>query len=264
MVLEMTLFINTILTFLIIKITSAFLRERGENCLLSSLIGGELTLLFPKFYDGVWAKIILIMLTSCLIIFVSFKFSSIKDFLRIWCTFLLSTFVFGGGMLAIKSLIGDFPLFVVFLISATLYLITICVLKSVQRKNLIKTFCYQVKVKDNGKEFEEEGFLDSGNMLYDSITKKPIILVSFDVFHKLYSDVKYSDVITKNIDKTSIKNGHYVKINSLSSAKSIFVFSVDELVVGEDKKFKDVMVGLSLTGFEKSFGKGVLLHSELV
>ena len=38
----------------------------------------------------------------------------------------------------------------------------------------------------------------------------------------------------------------------------------DEVIVDKDKKFKNVMLGLSFAGFDKSFGAKVLLHSELV
>ena len=101
-------------------------------------------------------------------------------------------------------------------------------------------------------------------MLYDTITKKPVILVTYDVFHKLYKNISLPSILTKTLDKSSIKNGHYIKINSIGSGTSLLVFTIDEMLVGSDKSFKDVMVGLSFSGFEKSFGKKVLLHSELV
>ena len=44
----------------------------------------------------------------------------------------------------------------------------------------------------------------------------------------------------------------------------MLVFSVDEVVVGGEKSFSNVMLGLSFSGFEKSFGKNILLHCDLV
>lgn len=263
-ILELTLLVEIFLNFLIIKITSLVLRERAQNCIFSSIIGGELTLLYPMFFNGLASKIILIILSANLLVFVSFKFKSFKDFLRIYGVFILTTFVFGGGMLAIQNIIGKYPVYLILCFGLVLYICIYCVMRAVQKKNRIKSFCYHVKVRDNGKEFEEDGFLDSGNMLYDNITKKPVVLINFDVFHKLYSNISFSSIITKTLDKSSIKNGHYIKINSIGSKTNILVFTVDELIVGDDKNYKDAMVGLSLSGFERSFGRNMLLHSELI
>ena len=262
--LEITLFIEVFLNYLIIKVTGLFLREKPQYAFLSALLVGEISLLFPQIFIGIIGKIILICINSLFIVMITFKCFSVKDFARVWSVFMLTTFVFGGAMLAIQNIAGQFPTFLVLAFATVIYIISYCVIKSVQKKNRIKNFYYKVKLKDNGQEFEEEGFLDSGNMLYDNITKKPVMLISFDVFHKLYKHIPIVSVITKTIDKSSIKNGHYIKINSIGSKTSILIFSVDEVIIGEDKKFKDVMVGLSLSGFEKSFDRGVLLHSELV
>ena len=119
-------------------------------------------------------------------------------------------------------------------------------------------------LKDGDKIVYEEGYLDSGNVLYDSITKKPIILITFDVFNKLYQNINYINALTKNFDKSKVKDGHFIKINSITSGTSILVFTVDEIVLNSEKSFKDVAVGLSFSEFDKSFGKKILLNSALI
>lgn len=262
--LEINFFIEVFVNFLIIKLSSAFLRENSQNALLTALILGEIGILFPQIFVGLIGKILLIFGSSFIVTVICFKCYSVKDFARVYAVFIVTTFVFGGGMQAIKNIFGNFPVFLVIVFAASIYTISYLATKSVQRKNRIKNFCYQVKVKDNGREFVDEGFLDSGNMLYDNITKKPVILIDFNLFHKLYSNIPFSSLITKTIDKSSIKNGHYIKINSIGSKTNILAFTIDELIIGNDKKYKDAVVGLSLSGFEKSFGKSMLLHSELV
>ena len=261
---EVVILTDVCLTFFIIKIASLILRERAENSILSSLIGGELAIIMPKLFCDFFSRLLLIILSSLLIVFISFKIASISGFLRVFGIFIMSTFIFGGSMIFVQNLVGYYPVFIVSIIGTVVYVCSFLIIRAVQRKNRIENFCYKVKIKDNGVELDEDAFLDSGNMLYDSITKKPVILVSFDVFHKLYSGISLVSVLTKTIDGSSIKDGHYIKINSIGSGGSMFVFAVDELIVNDGKKFKDVMVGLSLSGFEKSFGKRVLLHSELV
>lgn len=263
-VLEEALFIDIFLTFLIINVASTLLREKAQNVLISSLLGGEMAVLFPRFFCSSLSRLVLIFCLSILIVLISYKAVSFKDFVGKWAVFLASTFVFGGGAFVLKEFAGEFPLLLVCLVGLIVFIVSIFVIRWIQRKNRIKDFCYSVTFKDNGIEIKEEGFLDSGNMLYDNITKKPMMLVSFDVFHKFYSNISFESILTKTVDKSSIKNGHYIKINSIGSGGNILVFTIDEVKVGQEKIFKDVMVGLSLSGFEKTFGRGVLLHSELV
>ena len=114
---------------------------------------------------------------------------------------------------------------------------------------------------------EEEGFLDSGNLLYDPITKKPVILISYDVFSKLYDNVNYLNAFMKKIDLKNFKNGHYIKLNTVASGTQILVFSVNNVLLegqGVNKKYEDIMLGLSFSGFEKAFGKKILLHGSLI
>ena len=116
---------------------------------------------------------------------------------------------------------------------------------------------------DGDKVIKEEGYLDSGNVLYDTITKKPIVLVTYDVFHKFYEDVSLMSLITKDVSSCSIKNGHYIKINSVGKGTIILIFTVDQLKVeGDERMYKNVALGVSFSGFEKSFGKNVLLHCD--
>ena len=132
------------------------------------------------------------------------------------------------------------------------------------KKNHIHSFTYNLVFKHEGIEVREEGFLDSGNMLYDSVTKEPIILINYNVFHKLFSNISYLSLLTRRFDNSSIKNAHYIKINTVGAGTNLLIFTIDELKVGDEKSFKNVSVGLSFSGFEKSFGKNVLLHYEYV
>ena len=263
-IIELSLCINLFLNSFILKITALILKERAKLWFCSALIGSCLSIISPFFMLSPLTKFLLILATSIIMLTISFNFKSFKHFFTIWLIFVLATFIFGGGMTALENIVGQYPLFIVVVIGSIIYFAVKMVLRIQQKANIIKNFTYSVKIKDNGQEISEEGFLDSGNMLYDTITKKPVILVTYDVFHKLYKNISLPSILTKTLDKSSIKNGHYIKINSIGSGTSLLVFTIDEMLVGSDKSFKDVMVGLSFSGFEKSFGKKVLLHSELV
>lgn len=263
-IVEISLFINLFLNSFILKLTGFFLRERTRLWFVSAIFGTLISLISPLFSLPFYSKILLQISVSFIMICISFNYKSFKRFALICAVFVLTTFIFGGGCYALQNIVGQFPLFVVVIFSTFIYFVAKVVIHIQHKANIIKNFTYKVVLKDGKTEVTEEGFLDSGNMLYDTITKKPIILITFDVFHKLYNNISYLSAFTKKFNESSIKNGHYIKINSVGSGTSILVFTVDEISIGENKSFKNVMLGLSFSGFEKSFGKNILLHSELV
>lgn len=263
-VVEEALVVGVTLNFFILKLSAKILGRKGRLFLLSALAGEVVSLFYPLFVISLPLKILLAVLTGVFMLCVSFEFLSVKKFCILSTVFLLATFVFGGACEALESLIGSFPLFIIALVGLVVYFVCVLIYRLVFRQERIKQFVYKVQIKDGGFEIEEEGYLDSGNVLYDKISGQPIILVNFDVFHKIYSSISLSKFLCKQYKLSSIKNGHYIKINSIGKGTSMLVFSVDEVVVGGTKSHKNVMLGLSFSGFEKSFGRKILLHCDMV
>ncbi len=262
-VIEESIAINLFLNFLILKVTARVVGKKERLVLLSSLIGSLFALFAPIWKLTAVIKLCLIICVALIMTLISFKYKSFKSYLVNLAVFLMATFLFGGGCLAMQQTFGSYPIFVVAIISAVIYIALLIVFKIVSHYKRIKKFTYKLTFKDGDKIVNEEGYLDSGNVLYDTITKKPIVLVSFDVFHKFYENISYISLLTKDFNSSSIKNGHYIKINSVGRGTSILIFTVDELQVeGNERKYKNVALGLSFSGFEKSFGKNVLLHCD--
>ena len=115
----------------------------------------------------------------------------------------------------------------------------------------------------NGKEIKENGYLDSGNVLIDVITKQPIILINFEVFRQIYGDISLIKLISKSIDK-KINGAHYIKLNSIGSGSNVLAFVVDEIVLNNQQSFKNPTLALTFSGFEKSFKANVLLNSQMI
>lgn len=261
---ELALFINLFLNSFILKLTGIFLKDRARLWLLSALLAGVIAIILPMFSLAWQLKLLVIVFTCNIMVAISFQVKNIKQFLTKFTVVLLCTFLFGGGCYAVGSVFGSYPLFLVCLIGSIVYIASKSILLLQQRKDKIAKFTFNVMLKDGDKVVYEEGYLDSGNVLYDNITKKPIILVTFEVFNKLYQNINYINALTKNFDRSLVKDGHYIKINSIGSGTNILVFTVDEVVLNSEKCFKDVAVGLSFSQFDKSFGKKILLNNALV
>ena len=262
-VIELSLIVNIFLNSFILLLTSFIIKDRARIWFLSAFFGGIISLFYPLFKFRV-LSIYVALLTSFIMVMISFKVKNIKDFAIKWGIFAICTLIFGGGVQIIENIFGVLPLLLVAGIGSVVYFLTKFILSLKRKEDVICGFSHNIKIVDNGVVIEEDGFLDSGNVLYDSITKKPVILITYEVFSKLYSNITKSQIISKTFEKSSIKNCHYIKINSIGSGTSLLVFSVDKLSIDDKKYFKNVMLGLSFSCFEKSFGSNILLHSEFV
>lgn len=261
-VLEESLAINIFVIYSILRWTSFLTRQKGRFLFLSALCGAVIACAYPAFTQNKILIVVLLLATISLVTLLSFKYKNFKKFSIDYIIVVFSTFCLGGSCLALENVVGSYPLFIVALVGGAVFIILAVATKAIRHSNAIKNFTYKLVLKDGDKVVEEEGYLDSGNVLYDSITNKPIVLVTFDVFQKFYSDVSYFSARLQKVS-SSIKNGHYIKINGIGSGTNMLVWTIDEMIL-EDKYFKNVSLGLSFSGFEKSFGKKVLLHCDYV
>ncbi len=262
-VIEYTLTINFIVNIFILKSCGLFLKEKVRFVYLASLLSAGLSLVLPIFHLAALLKIVVIVFLDGLMVCACFKFSSFKRFLAIFASMLGTTFIFGGGCYALEQAFGSLPLFCVLIVCGAIYVVTTLVLRHRNRLRVIETFSYKVKLVCNGKVIEEEGFLDSGNLLVDPISQKPIVLISFEVFSKFYEGIDYISAALKNIDINRLHNGHYVNINSVASGGKILVFTAARLEF-DNKQFDNISLGLSFSGFDKALGRKILLNSQLI
>lgn len=261
-IVEESLLANFSLNSFILILTSFICDKRARFWGLSSLFGSAISLIYPLFEMGKISKIFFIVATCVFMCSLCFYDKDLKNFSKCLVVFLLCTFIFGGGCLFAQNIVGKVSVSIFVIISFGIFLVARWVIKYQKKQNKIKGFLYKFTIIDNGKTIEDEGFLDSGNNLYDPITKQPIMLVDLELFKKIYDKVSVVSLLSK-IKNSSIKNGHYIKINGVGSGTSMLVFTIDELQI-QQKSFKNVSVGLSFSGFEKAFGKDALLHCELV
>lgn len=261
---EQTLILNVFCNSLILKLTGLALRSPARLWFLSALSGGVVALIEPYFSLPVYGRILLQIFVCLMMVCISFEIKPLKKGVQAFFGLIFATFLLGGGCLALENLVGRLPLFLVAVICSVIYFSVAIFINHRRKVEHVRKYTYNVILRDGDKTIYEEGYLDSGNLLYDNITKKPIILVNFDVFHKLYQNINFICAFTKNFDKKQVKNGHFVKINGVAGNSSILVFTIDELKIGDEAVIKDASLGLSFSGFDKGFGKRLLLHSAIV
>lgn len=260
---EQTILINFIQNCLIIKLTSFFIKDKAKWIIINSLLSSIFTLILPIFNLNSISKILIQIPVATVMICLSFKIKTFSRFAYAFLSYFIFTFVLGGGCFALQQAIGNYPIFIVNIVGLGLYIIVKLLIYQHNKMQRIKSFTYDVLIKANGKEIKENGYLDSGNVLIDVITKQPIILINFEVFRQIYGDISLIKLISKSIDK-KLNGAHYIKLNSIGSGSNVLAFVVDEIVLNNQQSFKNPTLALTFSGFEKSFKANVLLNSQMI
>lgn len=169
-----------------------------------------------KIYSGLLIKIIL----SIVIIYVSFNSNNLKDLLKKILLFYLASFVFGGAVIAIiymvnsqnitiqnGVLVGNYTIKTILIGIVVAYFTIIIAFKLIKTKILKKDLICDISIMINNKEIKTKALIDTGNFLKDPITQIPVIVIE----HTLLYDVLPKEILN-NIEK--ILGGDFSKISN--------------------------------------------------
>lgn len=259
-VIEYVIIENLLINFIVLKSLALVCKEKGRIFLLSAFLGSCLTVCLPLLRLSAVGHILTQIGLACVIICISFKFKSFKKFLKLFFCYFLISFAYGGAVYFFEGLFGQKFMILTLLIVTLTYFVFKIVVSKIKRKNDIENFCKNIKIENDGKIFDCKAFLDSGNLLTDPVTKSPVCLINFNMFSKLFDQLKIEDVLTKSQKLKDIKLAHYINFSTLNNTNKIFVFQVDQINVG-DKVFERPILGLCFQNFNQSFGTDIILHN---
>lgn len=266
-VIEYVLVENLIINFFILKSCELFLKEKAAIKFFASLFGSIISLCFPLFNLTLIGSLLLKVLVGSIMVCFSFKFKNLSQFFYKYFAFSLMTFVFGGAVEVLTQSLGQLSTIIVLIVTTILFFMLSFFFSTFSKRKTIKEFQYCVRLFYNGKEVDEVAYFDSGNILYDNITNRPIVLISPSVFEKL-TGKNYFEFVLKETSTTCLKNCHYVPASTAMSQGKMLVFEVDKLQIivknKEVKEHKNIFLGLSFADFERSFNSQLLLHSTLI
>lgn len=192
---EYILFVNLVINFIILYITKKTTKTKTSflRLFLASLIGAVYSI-FALMIDFMFLFIIKICL-SILIVIVAFNPAKMKHFLKLYATFFIVTFVFGGATFGLfyltetegilsKSLKKLSINTIVIAIALSLVLIKV-VLSFIEIRNNRSRVITSIKIKLNEYEVKLPALIDTGNSLKDPISNEPVIVVEFNAVKKL-------------------------------------------------------------------------------
>lgn len=217
--------------------------------ILSSLVGASFAVIMPLFKLSLAMGFLLKMPIGLLIVALSGRFRSVKEYARCFYLFLFFTFALGGGVTAIfwglglsfdpinYSHGGEIPLFLILITVYAVYRICQRVIKGVYAKKRIVSFSVQCAVKVGGKTFIKSGFIDTGNSLVYKKTDSPIIVCSQRFGNELAREGALKNTF---ID--------FVRISTVSGESKLPVYKIEKFLIynGGDMNILDnVMIGVS-------------------
>lgn len=264
---------NMVIDTLILLLTKqlAKLNTTKNRLLFSSLFGTTIALISPLLPSII--NLIVKPLVAILMVIVAFKIGSKRQFCGAICLFFLSTFLFGGACYGICEMLGihiiiknglmyeyKFPIGLALLICSFVYflaknIINYCLNLQKQSKNL-----FHVEISSNKNNFVGTAFLDTGNCLL--MNNKPITIINYKVFNKLYPNIPLEYVLLKK--DMGLPNQKYFEVKSITqNAEKILTFEVDKITL-QNKQVKNAIVGLSLGNFKKSTNSDVIISSKII
>lgn len=278
---EQILIDNLIINYIILYCTFLILKEKGKFLRLfsSALIGSVYALFSPLLNFPNIVLTILKIILGLFMISLTKKFKNLKEFFLYFVVFIFLTFLFGGVCLFILiSFDKNFnvqnystyslPLGIIVLILFLMSVVLKNIFKNVYKRKNINNFIYNMIIFNNNSYTKLLAFLDSGNLLIDTLTKKPITIVDYNSVKDFFK-ISLTDILLNRIDNLNktLKNAHLFEVKSVGGNKKIIVFEVDKIEIGTKdfkKEINNAVIGITLKSFINDLGYNALIGYQFV
>lgn len=254
---EYVLVNNFIIDFLLLKTTflitgkSKKLKRLFLTCILASVVA----LVFPLINLH---QVLISLLKICLgivMLLVSNTYSNNREMLINLFIFLTLTFVLGGAIFFIYSLIGvsggsEFLVATIIIPCYVIIRVVKGVISYIYRRKNIEQVIYQTEIFISGKKFLARGFLDTGNNVY--YQNSPVIICQKKFIESVFSSVEFY----KKLRKIEITTA-----NGKTTNYCILLDSFKILIEGRENIFNNVFLMIAQINIE---GADVIIHPDLV
>ena len=236
---DLLFFLNIVLDSILLMSVSVLLGRNVsiKRIIFGSLVGG-ISILVLLFNMSSIELIVLKLILGILMCIVTFGYVNINyTFNNVFYLYIIS-FIIGGGL----TLIKDYGYYNYIVLIIGFVVISYLYIKNMKKYQDNYSNYYKVNVFIKGIEYKLNGYLDTGNKLYDQYKHRPIILVS----KKIKYD--FSDII-------------YVPYVSLNNESLVKCLKVDKVIIN-NKVFDNYLIGLSDKKFHID-GVNCILHSKM-
>ncbi len=268
---------NLVINFIILFLTKKIFKTQTKNVflILGSIIGTISSIIFCIFDINGFALILFKLFTSVLMVLSSFEYICFKKFFIKYISFIFNTAMFGGICFLISFSIGEsaslngiltydlsLPMGFVILLAFFVSYVFCKILNSLKHKSKIEALIYNTILRNDNKQLEIKAYFDTGNTLVDSKSGKPVFIITYKNFYKLF-DLTLESLIQGKVEE-NLKDAHYINVGSVGKSSKMLVFCIDEIEIYESKniyKIKKPMLALSYQNLEQKINCGMILNS---
>ncbi|MBQ9734404.1 MAG: sigma-E processing peptidase SpoIIGA [Clostridia bacterium] len=221
---EYVLLDNLIIDYLLLKATFAItgkIVSRGR-LFLCALLGAVVALLYPLLEVSLIISTTVKILAGMLIVLIASNYRRAKEFYVCAVIFFTLTFLTGGAITGIFSILNlppssEISVALMFLPVYLVIRMVLSVVKYIYRKKHVAGLIYKAELHLYDKFVSSLAFMDTGNCLTDGLS--PMIVVSKKVFSKLVGD---------NICKLKVKE---IEIDTIGGKTKTLSFKIERLVL---------------------------------
>lgn len=206
---DVLIILNLFVNFFILQLTSKLCKDgyRLTRMILSAFIGSLFSLYIFLPATGFVSETLLKFTLSAVMVLVCFGFDSIKSLLRRVAVLFAVTFLYGGLMLLIWSVLKPANMAInngivyldispTVLITATvLSYIIISLIRRVSTKQAVMGQRFEIKLTLGEKTVTTTALADTGNSLKDTVTGKPVIIIESSLARQLTDFLPTPEVV---------------------------------------------------------------------
>ena len=236
---DLIFLLNIVLDSILLMSVSVLL---GRNVTIKRLISGSivggLSTLILLFNITSIELIILKLVLGILMCLTTFGYKNLKYTSNNVFYLYIISFIIGGGL----TLIKDYGYYNYIVLIIGFILISYLYTRKMKTYQDSYSHHYKVDIYIKGRKYKLNGYLDTGNKLYDQYKHRPIILVSEKI------NYSFNDII-------------YVPYASLNNESIVKCLKVDKVIIN-NKIFENYLVGISDKKIQID-GINCILHSKM-
>jgi len=271
--------INFCMDFLALYITGNILRlsMRFKRVALASAVGGVYSVITLIFTGNHYISLAITFAAAAFMCFTAFGYGNIKHYLMSCILFLCVSFLLGGAMTAIFNLLNsaggrslyeagskknNIPFWLVAILAAISAGISL--LWGKLSSASLKKRTASVHAVILGREAEFVGMVDTGNLLIEPISRRPVIFAGRELAEKLLSCP--ADCITSSdlsgLDSDLARRVRIVPFEGASGKSIIMAIIPDSIMI--DGISKDACIGFDYENLKGFDGYPALLPAALI
>ena len=252
--LDLIMILNFAIDFILLLTVSLILKRNVKltRIMLGSFVGG-LSILFLFFNINSFILFLLKLFISILMVLITFGYKTLKYTLVNLLYLYMSSIVLGGFLYLLNLEFSYKHIGIIFFnnglsinfIFLILFSPLILYIYIKQTKNLRYNYSnyYNIEIINNNKKYKYTAYMDSGNVLVDTLTNKPVILIDK---RKLLFNIKEFRLIP------------YMGVNGSNIIK---VIKIDKLIFN-NKEYSNILLGImdkiSLDGIDVILNRKLL------